>query len=141
MGEELGIDRNQIFTTEPLDCTKFALSRWRFITNRCNWIDIMAAMHSLELIANSKLKTYGAKYDYFSLEMLDSPSVPDSVKKFLGEGYRSDYLHSFRALDIIAKYCHNYNMEDIQDAYILSAYAFDRYLEGRLQRGEMFENQ
>jgi pyrroloquinoline-quinone synthase len=141
MGEELGVDRGQIFVTEPLNSTKFAISRWREITNSCNWICIMAAMHSLELVANSKLNNYGAKYDYFNPQMIDSPLVPDSVKRFLGEGYKSDYSHSFRALDIIAKYCHDYNMESIQDAYLMSAYAFDRYLEARMERGEMFENQ
>ncbi|WP_298279413.1 C2H2 type zinc finger domain-containing protein [Ferroplasma sp.] len=140
MGEELGIDRTQIYATEPLNGTKFAISRWKDIANKCNWICIMAAMHSLELIANRRLNNYGAKYSYFNPEILESPLVPDSVKKFLGEGYRSDDSHSFRALDIIAKYCHKYNIESIQDAYLMSAYAFDRYLEARLERGEMFEN-
>ena len=140
MGEELGIDRTQIYATEPLAGTKFAISRWADIANRGNWICIMAAMHSLELVANRRLDNYGARYSYFNPEMLDSPSVPESVKKFLAEGYRSDYSHSFRALDIIAKYCHDYNMESIQDAYLMSAYAFDRYLESGLERGEMFEN-
>jgi pyrroloquinoline-quinone synthase len=141
MGEELGVDRVQIFNTEPLEGTKFAISRWKDIANRCNWICIMAAMHSLELVANSKLNDYGAKYNYFNPGMLDSTVVPESVKKFLGEGYKSDCSHSFRAMDIIAKYCHDYNMESIQDAYLLSAYAFERYLEARMERGEMFENQ
>jgi len=30
-------------------------------------MEIMAAMHSLELMANRALRPYGAKYDYFNL--------------------------------------------------------------------------
>ncbi len=141
MGEDLEIDRKRVFNIEPMDCTKFAISRWRDIANRFNWIAIMAAMHSLELIANGKLTEYGAKYYYFNPEMLNSPSIPDSVKRFLGDHLRRDDSRSFRALDIMAKYCHDYNIEDIQDAYLMSAYAFDRYLEAILERGKMFESQ
>ncbi len=56
------------------------------------------------------------------------------------ENMEVSQYYSEHALDIIAKYCHDYNMESIQDAYLMSAYAFDRYLESGLERGEMFEN-
>jgi len=140
MAESFGISRNKIIETEPLENTKNAINRWRKIAEKNEWIEIMAAMHSLELIANRALRPYGAKYDYFNLDAFDNNNVPESVKSFLMEGYRSDDAHSMGALNIIEKYSKDYNIENIQDAYLSSTYVFYNYLEARIERGEMIEN-
>jgi pyrroloquinoline-quinone synthase len=44
------------------------------------------------------------------------------------------------ALNIIEKYSRDYNIENIQDAYLASTYVFYNYLEARIERGEMIEN-
>ncbi len=140
MAEGLGITRNKIMETKPLKNTENAINMWRRIAEKNEWIEIMAAMHSLELIANSALRPYGAKYDYFNLDAFDNNNVPESVKAFLMEGYKSDDAHSMGALNIIEKYSKNYNIENIQDAYLESTYVFYNYLEARIERGNMIEN-
>ncbi len=140
MAESFGISRNKITETEPLENTKNAINRWRKIAEKNEWIEIMAAMHSLELIANRALRPYGAKYDYFNLDAFDNNNVPESVKSFLMEGYRSDDAHSTGALNIIEKYSKDYSIQNIQDTYLSSTYVFYNYLEARIERGEMIEN-
>ncbi len=140
MAEGYGIDRNKIMKTTPLKNTENAIKRWREIAEKNQWIEIMAAMHSLELIANRALRPYGARYDYFNYDAFDSRNVPDGVRAFLMEGYRSDEAHSMAALELIEKYSKNYNVQDIQDTYLASTYVFYNYLEARIERGEMIEN-
>lgn len=140
MAEGFGISRKKIMETKPLKNTEKAISRWREIAQNNGWIEIMAAMHSLELIANSALRPYGARYDYFNLDAFDNNNVPETVKAFLMEGYHSDNAHSMGALNIIEKYSRDYNIENIQDAYLASTYVFYNYLEARIERGEMIEN-
>jgi pyrroloquinoline-quinone synthase len=140
VAEHYGISRNEIYSEEPLAGTKFAIERWKKMAISCNWIQIMAAMHSLELVANRDLSMYGAKIDYFNPGILKNEMVPDAVKNFLREGYEKDVSHSFNALDLVEKYSVDYDVEDIQDAYILSSYAFGIYLESRIRRGEIIEN-
>lgn len=141
MAESYGISRNKIMKTVPLKNTYDAIKRWREIAEKDQWIETMAAMHSLELIANRALSSYGALYDYFNYDAFNNKNVPESVRAFLMEGYKSDDAHSFGALDLIEKYSNKYNIEDIQDAYLLSTYVFYKYLEARIERGGMIENE
>ncbi|WP_337861205.1 hypothetical protein, partial [Ferroplasma sp.] len=140
IAEYYGIPREEIYKETPLQGTKFAIERWKKMALNCNWIQLMMAMHSLELIANSDLSRYGAKIDYFNPGILKNEEVPEPVKNFLREGYTKDVSHSFNALDLIEKYSQDYCIEDIQDACILSTYAFGIYLEARIKRGEIIEN-
>ena len=104
MAESYGISRNKIMKTVPLKNTYDAIKRWREIAEKDQWIETMAAMHSLELIANRALSSYGALYDYFNYDAFNNKNVPESVTAFLMEGYKSDAAHSFGALDLIEKY-------------------------------------
>ncbi len=140
MGKSLGVSKEYTNSLKPLKSTEIAINRWNFMATNQEWIYTMAAMHSLELIANRDLKRYGAKYDYFNPVLLTDTDVPVAVKNFLLEGYESDISHSYLALDLIEKYSKGYNIEKIQDAYLASVYVFDKYLEARIQRGEIIEN-
>jgi pyrroloquinoline-quinone synthase len=140
MGESLGLDRKTIIQSTPLPATSRTVSTWNRIASERTWIETMAAMHSLELVANRDLGRYGAKYPYFNPEILSGGNAPAEVKAFLKEGYEADVSHSYVALDIIEKYCTPENLEHIQGSYLLSANAFSEYLEARLERGEMLEN-
>jgi pyrroloquinoline-quinone synthase len=140
MGESLGLDRKTIIQSKPLPATARAVSIWNDIASQRTWIETMAAMHSLELVANRDLGRYGAKYPYFNPDILSGVQATSEVREFLREGYEADVSHSYVALDIIEKYCTPENLEDIQGSYLLSANAFSDYLEARLERGEMIEN-
>jgi len=140
MGESLGLDRKTIIQSKPLPATASAVSIWNDIASQRTWIETMAAMHSLELVANRDLGRYGAKYPYFNPDILSGVQATSEVREFLREGYEADVSHSYVALDIIEKYCTPENLEDIQGSYLLSANAFSDYLEARLERGEMIEN-
>ncbi|WP_393971424.1 iron-containing redox enzyme family protein [Oxyplasma meridianum] len=140
MGESLGLDRRTILQSNPLPATSKAISIWNRIATNRTWIETMAAMHSLELVANRDLGRHGAKYPYFNPDILSEGKATAEVKDFLREGYEADVSHSYVALDIIEKYCTKENLEDIQGAYLLSANAFSDYLEARLERGEMIED-
>lgn len=140
MGESLGLDRKSILQSTPLPATLRAVHTWNRIASERTWIETMAAMHSLELVANRDLGRYGAKYPYFNPEILSGGKATAEVRAFLKEGYEADVSHSYVALDIIEKYCTPENLEDVQGSYLLSANAFSDYLEARLERGEMIEN-
>ncbi|MCW6168494.1 MAG: iron-containing redox enzyme family protein [Thermoplasmatales archaeon] len=141
MGETYGIARTRIYNSRPLPKTEKAIKRWSSIAREKSWIEIMAAMHSLELVANSGLRDYGAKYDYFNLEILDSSDVPSEVKAFLMEGYKADVSHSMEALDLINRYADRETTESIQDAFLSSSFVFGQYLEARIERGEIIEDE
>ena len=141
MGEAYWIPRNSIYNSRPLQKTEKAIKIWKSIAREKSWIEIMGAMHSLELVANSSLRDYGAKYDYFNPVILDSPNVPNAVKAFLMEGYKADVSHSMEALNLIDKYASKETEEGIQDAFLSSAYVFGQYLEARIERGEIIENE
>ncbi len=138
MAESYDIKREDIYNSRPLPKTEMAIKRWQVMSKAKTAVEMMAAMHSLELIANNDLRSYGAKYDYFNLKMLESSDVPDAVKSFLMEGYKADSHHSIDALDIINKY--NSDIEGIQDSYLESAFVFSKYLEARIERGEIIED-
>jgi pyrroloquinoline-quinone synthase len=136
MGEALGLSRDYILSEKPLKATADAVRTWDELARTGSWVQAMAAMHSLELIANRDLSRYGAKYPYFNPGFLLSQSVPDPVKNFLREGYEADVSHSYTALDLIDKLRKPEDTEGVQYAYLKSADAFSSYLEARLERGE-----
>ncbi len=140
MGISLGLRREEILNSTPLEATMRAIRTWEKIAEKKTWIEIMAAMHSLELVANRDLNRYGAKYPYFNPEILKDMGVKQEVKNFLREGYEADVSHSYVALDIIEKYAEKENLEDIQSAYLNSARVFGEYMEARIERGEMYKN-
>jgi pyrroloquinoline-quinone synthase len=141
MGEAYGISRNRIYNSRPLPRTEKAIEIWKSIAREKSWIEIMAAMHSLELIANSSLRDYGARYDYFNPAIFDNPNIPGAVKSFLMEGYKADVSHSMEALNLIDKYASKDTEEGIQDAFLSSTYVFGKYLEARIERGAIIENE
>lgn len=140
MGESLGLDRNSIISEKPLRQTAEAVKIWNDIAASGSWISTMAAMHSLELIANRDLSRYGARYPYFNPSILSDSRVPKEVKAFLREGYEADVSHSYVALDLVERHAGNGDVEEIQYAYLRSAGAFSDYLEARLERGVMLGN-
>ena len=140
MGESLGLDRNSIISEKPLRQTAEAVKIWNDLAASGSWISTMAAMHSLELIANRDLSRYGARYPYFNPSILSDNRVPKEVKAFLREGYEADVSHSYVALDLVERHAGNGDVEEIQYAYLRSAGAFSDYLEARLERGVMLGN-
>ncbi|MCL5679164.1 MAG: iron-containing redox enzyme family protein [Candidatus Thermoplasmatota archaeon] len=140
MGESLGLDRNSIISEKPLWQTAEAVKIWNDLAASGSWISTMAAMHSLELIANRDLSRYGARYPYFNPSILSDSRVPKEVKAFLREGYEADVSHSYVALDLVERHAGNGDVEEIQYAYLRSAGAFSDYLEARLERGVMLGN-
>lgn len=141
MGESLGLTREQVLNTEPLPDTLKSIEFWNKVAKEGHWIEGMTAMHSLELIANKRLKEEGAKYGYFDSSILKGEEYPSSVKDFLREGYEADVGHSEEALNLIEKYSELLGMKDeVQWAFLKSVDAFDRYLSARLERGRMYED-
>ena len=140
MGESLGLDRNFILEEKPLRRTAEAVKIWNDLAASGSWISTMAAMHSLELIANRDLSNHGAKYPYFNPSILSDRDVPEEVKTFLREGYEADVSHSYVALGLAEKHANDEDLEEIQYAYLRSAGAFSDYLEARLERGVMLGN-
>lgn len=141
MGQDLGISRDSIINSEPLDSTKSAIELWNHVAETYPWIEAMAAMHPLELIATRGLEKKGAIYSYFSPDLFSRDDLPDSAKEFLREGYEADASHSGEALHLIEKYAEIYgDMQAIQATFIRSMVAFDSYLNARLKRGDMLED-
>jgi pyrroloquinoline-quinone synthase len=140
MGESLGMRRDKILGTPPLPDTAWAISAWNEIAEKEHWLETMAAMHPLELIANRKLRTDGAKMGYFAPSILSGNEVTDATKNFLREGYEADVEHSEDAMDLIAKYSAELCIaENVQATFLRSIDAFDRYLMARLERAKQFE--
>lgn len=141
MGESLGVDRNRILGTEPLPATRNALGVWSAIAEREPWVETMAAMHSLELIANRDLRKEGASIGYFDPEILKTNEIGEAVKNFLREGYEADVAHSDEALDLVEKYAAEAStVENVQATFLRSIDAFDSYLTARLERARDFES-
>ncbi|AKA48987.1 hypothetical protein IX51_07645 [uncultured archaeon] len=142
MGESLGLPRETVLMSEPLPATRKAIELWGNLSRNSHWIEIMAAMHSLELIATRGLEKYGAKYSYFDPAIFQRSDIPNEVKDFLREGYDADASHSDEALNLIEKYSDEYgDIQAIQATFIRSMVAFDSYLNARLERGEQYENE
>ena len=141
MGESLGLDRGRILCTEPLPATRRALSIWSEIAQKEHWLETMAAMHSLELIANRNLKNEGASIGYFDPTILKTNEIDEAAKAFLKEGYEADVAHSDEALELIEKYAMDSGVrENVQATFLRSIDVFDSYLMARLERASMFES-
>lgn len=139
MGESNGLTREQIVNTKPLPATVEAINYWDNIANNNHWVEVMLAMHGLELIANRNLRSEGAKKHYFDPDLLESNKITEQTKAFLREGYEADVHHSGEALKLIEKYSFEYDIiDDVQSTFLRSIDVFDTYLMARLQRGQDF---
>lgn len=141
MGESLGVYREQILETPPLPATQEAINFWQKLGETGHWLEIMAAMHSLELIAYRNIKDEGATLTYFDPDILQSPDYTQETKGFLQEGYEADLTHADEALALIEKYATSADLiEMVQNAFLKSIEMFDRYLLARLERSKDFES-
>jgi pyrroloquinoline-quinone synthase len=141
MGESLGTPREKVLRTLPLPSTALAIVEWNRIATEEHWVEAMAAMHSLELIANRELVKQGASIRYFDPEILTGPEVTEATKAFLREGYEADVGHSDEALALVDKFATEVGRrEDVQATFLRSADLFDDYLIARLERAAQFES-
>ncbi len=140
MGESLGVDRATVLGTPPLPSTAAAIDEWNQMATREHWVEVMAAMHSLELIANRNLVLEGASVHYFDPAILNGHEISDAAKNFLREGYEADVAHSDEALDLVNEFSGEPGLvEDVQSTFLRSIDLFDDYLIARLERGGQFE--
>ncbi len=140
MGESLGIPRAEVLRTPPLPSTAFAVREWNRIATEEHWVEAMAAMHSLELIANRDLVKEGASIRYFEPDILSGSEVTKATQAFLREGYEADVGHSDEALALVDQFATSVGrVEDVQSTFLRSADLFDDYLIARLERGAQFE--
>ncbi len=141
MGESLGVSRDEIYSSEPLPATKRAIEAWSMMSRDFTFVEGMAAMHSLELVASRNIREYGASMGYFDPVILKDGSITEEAANFLGEGYNADVSHSETALDLIEKYSKEMrNTQDCQAVFLKSIEVFDDYLNARLERGMMLED-
>lgn len=140
MGESIGVPRSTVYDTAPLPATIDSLNWWDRISKECDWVETMAAMHTLELTANPDIKKMGAKSTYFDSAVLNDPSYSAEVKQFLGEGYKADSGHSMVALDLVEKYCDPGKRRNVQSTVLKSVELLDNYLMARVERGESYGN-
>ena len=140
MGESQGMKREEILATPPLPATASAIATWQNIGRERHWVETMAAMHSLELIANRKVTEDGAKLTYFDPSILKGSEVTDATKAFLWEGYEADVEHSEVPLEMVERFAGQLGIvERVQVTFLKSMEAFDSYLMARLERGMMFD--
>ena len=140
MGESLGVPRAQVLRTPPLPSTAVAIQEWNRIATEEHWVEAMAAMHSLELIANRELVNQGATIRYFDPAILSGAEVTRATQAFLREGYEADVGHSDEALALVDEFATaTGRTEDVQSTFLRSADLFDDYLIARLERGAQFE--
>ncbi|MCI4360103.1 MAG: iron-containing redox enzyme family protein, partial [Thermoplasmata archaeon] len=139
MGESYGMGRAAILATAALPTTARTLAEWHEICEREHWVEAMAAMHSLELIAHRDLLKFGATVHYFDPEILDGEQITDAAKAFLREGYEADLGHADLALALVERFATELGrVEDVQGTFLRSLDLFDDYLGARLQRGEEY---
>ncbi len=140
MGESLGLKRADILATPPLPATAQAIQTWQDIGSNRHWIETMAAMHSLELIANRDVKKDGAALTYFDPAILDAGKITPETRAFLWEGYEADVEHSEVPLEMVERYAGQIGIiEKVQVTFLRSMEAFDSYLMARLERGMQFD--
>jgi pyrroloquinoline-quinone synthase len=140
MGESLGVDRARVLATPPLPPTAAAIRQWNEIASREHWLSVVAAMHSLELIANRNLVLEGASMRYFDPSILEGSTITEGAKNFLREGYEADVGHSDEALGLVAEFEDGAALrEAVQSTFLRSIDLFDDYLVARLQRAGQFE--
>ncbi|WP_338604447.1 C2H2 type zinc finger domain-containing protein [Sulfolobus tengchongensis] len=136
MGEALGMPREKILSTPPLPATQSAIKTWRKIAETKTWLETMAAMHSLELVADRSLVKYGARLPYFNPLILTSNEYPQAVKDFLREGYEADVSHAGEALEMVERYAEELGLKEQVQVVVLKSFdAFSKYLLARLERG------
>ena len=141
MGESYGASRADIYNTIPLNATKRAIAFWDRSTRSLPFYEGMAAMHSLELIANRNLKDYGAYIGYFDSKILKNGTITEEAVAFLREGLNADVSHSETALDLVDKYSDTEDKKQNCMAVALrSIEEFSDYLLARLERGELLED-
>lgn len=142
MGESYGAARDDIYNTAPLKPTVKATETWDRICRNFSFVEGMAAMHTLELIANRNIRNCGATIGYFDPAVLKDGSVTKETVDFLKEGYEADVSHSEVALDLIVKYAARMDLvQNVQAVVMKSIEEFDNYLNARLVRGDMVEDQ
>jgi pyrroloquinoline-quinone synthase len=140
MGESLGLPREEILASPPLPATASAIQTWQEIGREKHWVETMAAMHSLELIANRNVKQDGARITYFDPSILESGEVTTQTKQFLWEGYEADVEHSEVPLEMVERFANKFGIVDrVQVTFLKSMEAFDSYLMARLERGMQFD--
>lgn len=140
MGESLGVSRDRVIGTPPLPATAGAILEWDRIATQEHWVEAMAAMHSLELIANRDLVNDGASIHYFDPSILEGNDITRETKDFLREGYEADVGHSQEALALVDRFATEGNrVEDVQATFLRSADLFDDYLIARLERAAQVE--
>ncbi len=140
MGESLGLKREEILATPPLPATAQAIETWQEIGRSRHWVETMAAMHSLELIANRDVKKDGATLTYFDPAILKGGEVTEETKAFLWEGYEADVEHSEVPLEMVERFANELGIvEGVQVTFLHSMEAFDSYLMARLERGMQFD--
>lgn len=140
MGESLGLSRDRVLSMPPLPSTAEGIRVWDHIATQEPWVEAMAAMHSLELIANRELVHQGATIRYFDPSILASTEVTPETQAFLREGYEADVGHSDEALHLVDRYAVGPGRaEGVQATFLRSTDAFDDYLLARLERGQQFE--
>lgn len=141
MGESLGLDRTTIYSTKALPATAEAIRWWNWIAKDCHWVEIMAAMHTLELTANPDIRKFGATTTYFDPIILEDVFYSNAVRNFLSEGYKADSQHSMRALDLISKNCNSTELElGVKSVTLKTVALLDSYLMARLERGNQYGN-
>ncbi len=139
MGESYGLDRSEILGTDPLPTTTRTLAEWHDICEKEHWVEAMAAMHSLELIAHRDLVKLGATVHYFDPEILEGTRITEEAKAFLREGYEADIDHADHALALVEQYAAELGRtEEVQATFLRSLDLFDDYLGARLQRGDEY---
>jgi pyrroloquinoline-quinone synthase len=123
-----------------LPATAEAIGTWQGIGEKRHWVETMAAMHSLELIANRDVKKDGAKLTYFDPTILKSGEITEQTKAFLWEGYEADVEHSEVPLQMVERFADQLGtVEQVQFTFLRSMEAFDSYLMARLERGMQFD--
>ena len=139
MGESLGVPRDDLLALAPLPTTERTIAEWHAIAESEHWVEAMAAMHSLELIADRTLSEHGAKAHYFDPAILEDGSITPEARAFLFEGFAADSGHANGALSLIQRYATELGrVEDVQATVLRSMDLFDDYLGARLERGEQY---
>lgn len=140
MGESLGMPRSTILAIPPLPATRAGIDGWQRICSTSHWVEAVAAMHSLELIAHRDLAGAGATLHYFDPAILGDGSITDASRAFLREGYEADVGHSAQALALVDRYASELQLvDDVQSTVLRSIDLFDDYLIARLVRGERLD--
>lgn len=139
MGESLGVSRSDILSATPLTGTASAIAAWKCIAKNRSWVETMASMHSLEFIADKRVKQAGSKVHYFNVEILGSSLYTNEVKQFLREGYEADAYHAADAMKLVEEHAKGEMVQKVQLSVLKSLDAVSTYLSSRLERARMLE--